>query len=265
MGLMEYYLGTMGFGYDDWQGAFYPEQMAARNYLGHYALHFNAVEIDTTFYGAPNIETIQRWYHTTPDGFQFALKTPRQITHEKSLIDVQLEMLDFIETVRGLEEKLGVILLQMPPSFASNNLNALAAFLEHLPKDARYALEFRHPSWYSAQDEVGKLLAQYKTAWAATEYPGLPRRTPLTTDFMYIRWIGQHGAYDRHDHERVDKSAELEAWHEHILGRAVEAASLYGFFNNDYAGHAPATCNRFKEIAGLEVSSLKPPQQGTLF
>jgi uncharacterized protein YecE (DUF72 family) len=131
--------------------------------------------------------------------------------------------------------------------------------------DTRYALEVRHPSWYAAEGELAAILKQHGVAWAATEYPGLPRRTPLTADFMYVRWIGQHGTYEHHDCERVDKSVELNAWHRHILERDEQVARLYGFFNNDYAGHAPATCNRFKEIAGLEAAALKPPQQGTLF
>jgi uncharacterized protein YecE (DUF72 family) len=87
----------------------------------------------------------------------------------------------------------------------------------------------------------------------------------VTSDFIYIRWIGEHGRYQTKDHEQVDMTPQLEKWWADIQSRQRELRAVYGFFNNDYAGHGPATCNRFKEIAGLPATSSRPPQQGRLF
>ena len=104
----------MGFGYKDWSGVFYPADMSARNYLAYYSRIFNAVEIDSTFYGIPRVETIRRWVAVTPASFQFCLKTPNAITHDLKLVGASGLMSQFVETVRFLDEKLGVILIQFP-------------------------------------------------------------------------------------------------------------------------------------------------------
>ena len=80
--MTNWYLGTMGFSYPDWAGTFYPDTLAQRNYLGHYSRFFNAVEIDSTFYGTPRLTTVKRWATSTPADFRFCPKTPRMITHE---------------------------------------------------------------------------------------------------------------------------------------------------------------------------------------
>jgi uncharacterized protein YecE (DUF72 family) len=100
--------------------------------------------------------------------------------------------------------------------------------------------------------------------WASADYIHLPQRIFVTTDFIYVRWIGRHGRYEVRDRERVDLTPRLEAWWEDIRSRLEGVSALYGFFNNDYAGFAPATCNRFKEIVGLPVRPLQPPQQERL-
>ncbi len=115
--MTDWYLGTMGFSYSDWAGPFYPETLAQRNFLKHYSRFFNAVEIDSTFYGTPRMATVQRWMANTPDDFRFCPKTPRMITHDKGLRGAHLDMADFILVMRELGEKLGVILIQLPPSY----------------------------------------------------------------------------------------------------------------------------------------------------
>jgi uncharacterized protein YecE (DUF72 family) len=106
----------------------------------------------------------------------------------------------------------------------------------------RVAIEFRHSSWFTPQ--TAELPRRRGVGWAATEYPRLPRQIHLTASFLYVRWIGRHGSYDHHNHERVDKTPELQAWLNEILAYSTQVDSIYGFFNNDYAGFAPGTCNR---------------------
>ena len=260
----------MGFGYDDWCEVFYPTMMPNRKYLAYYSRIFNAVEIDSTFYGTPRERTVRRWAASTPRDFVFSLKAPRAITHEAGLIGVDEEMRTFVERVDLLGEKLGVILMQFPPSFGIEKLSVLETFIQKLPHDKRFAVEVRDPNWYGDQQDgsdpvLGDLLHQHGICWATTDYPGVPARIVLTSDFLYIRWIGQHGSYKTHNYERVDRGERLRDWWEYIQNYLDRIAAIYGFHNNDFAGFAPATANRFKEIAGLPTVDFKPPQQATLF
>lgn len=254
----------MGYGYKDWEGVFYPAGTKSRDYLAHYAQFFNAVEVDSTFYGTPRPSTVERWAEVSPAGFQFSPKVPRQITHEAGLVETAGQMADFVGTMQLLGDKLGPILIQLPPDFARTQIDVLAAFLAELPPEERYAVEFRHRSWHAT--ETGELLQTHRVCWASTEYKYLPGRVYVTTDFLYIRWIGAHGVYEVNDHERIDRTPELQEWYADILGREADGFhTVFGFFNNDYAGFAPATCQRFKTLAGLPTDDLSPPTQGTLF
>lgn len=269
--MMDWYLGTMGFSYKDWQGALYPSGLDTRNFLSHYSRIFNAVEIDSSFYGTPRKATIHRWMAVTPAEFRFALKTPQTITHEGELVKSLPDMLGFLENARLLKDKLGAILLQFPPSFAQNQAERLAEFLaglydhDQLVRGARLAVEFRHPSWYTAAGDTASLLTRYGVCWAATEFPGLPREAPRTANFLYIRWIGQHGTYDHHTHVRQDRTPELTWWWAHLQSQLENVETIFGFFNNDYAGFAPGTCNLFKSISGIPATDFTPPQQPRLF
>lgn len=262
---MNYYIGTMGFSYKDWAGVLYPENLPSRDYLSYYSHIFNAAEIDSTFYGTPKADTVRRWEAVTPEQFRFCVKAPREVTHDLSLVGAMGLMTEFVRTMRLLGEKLGVVLLQFPPSFGADRLGDLSAFLAELPAGTRYAVEIRQRSWYESQEQTAEALARHGVCWASTQYPGLPRSLNLTADFAYIRWIGQHGSFDRHDHERLDRTEELKAWWELIQAAEGKIDTVYGFTNNDYAGFAAATANRFKEIAGIPVEPLGPPQQGKLF
>ena len=274
----------MGFSYADWSGVFYPDDLPAHRRLGYYSRIFNAVEIDSTFYGTPRPETVRGWAASTPAEFRFSVKVPRQLTHEAGLVGVMDELLRFIHTVQLLQDKLGAILFQFPPSFRPDRLPALQACLSAIPRGVRYAVEIRHQSWYTPANEapeeqpgepperaepaLARMLREVGVCWAATEYPDLPRSIYPTADFLYIRWIGQHGTFQRHDQERLDLTTQLRQWQQILQGALSEIKErrmIFGFFNNDYAGFAAGTANRFKELAGLPVSPFLPPQQGRLF
>ena len=261
--MFDWHLGTMGFSYKDWEGVFYPLGIQPRDYLAHYSRFFNAVELDSTFYGTPRPEYVERWASVTPPDFRFSAKVPREITHELRLDEALEPMAHFLETMGLLGDKLGVILIQLPPDFTFAQIHKLAVFLRHLPADYRYAIEFRHQSWHATA--TGQLLENHNVCWTSTDYIHLPQRVYVTADFVYIRWIGRHGQYDLKDHERVDPTPRLEKWWSDIQSRQDEIQEIYGFFNNDFAGHAPATCNRFRELVGLPTQNLTPPQQGRLF
>ncbi len=261
--MTNWYLGTVGFSYKDWDGVFYPAGSPTRSYLTHYSKIFNAVELDTTFYGTPPIDRVRQWATTTPPDFKFCIKTPRQITHDLRLNEAKAQMKTFLDVISLLEQKLGVILIQLPPSFSAAQFDTLAAFLEELPTGLQYAIEFRHDSWFTA--ETTTLLKTYNICWTSTDYVDLPKQIALTTDFLYIRWLGRHGQFERKSHEQLDVSPQLTWWWEYIQPQLARIRTIYGFFNNDYAGHSPTTCNQFKTIANLPPTYPQLPQQGRLF
>lgn len=268
MRMVNWRLGSMGFSYADWSGPFYPHGLPAGSFLGYYARIFNAVEIDSTFYGAPRPQVVQRWAASVPGEFRFCLKTPQRITHELGLVNALGEMGDFLQAAAGLGPRLGAVLVQLPPSFEASRFEVLAAFIEGarvLAGELRLAVELRHASWHTRPQELEAVLRASQVAWAATEYPELPRQVHRTADFLYVRWIGRHGSYPAHTHERVDLTGELAEWQALLAPELPHVREVFGFFNNDYAGFAPATCQRFRRLVGLPDTEIQPARQGRLF
>jgi uncharacterized protein YecE (DUF72 family) len=257
------YLGTIGFSYKDWLGEFYPIGTTQREYLPYYCKVFNSVELDTTFHSIPQQAKVQSWYTTSPLEFKFCIKTPRIITHELKLKGAQGLVIEFIESLSPLRGKLGPILIQLPPSYTQENYSVLDEFLEILPRSHRYAIEFRHSSWYNVK--TTQLLNRHQVCWVTLDYPNLPKQIILTTDFLYFRWIGINGMYHHHTHEQVDKTPQLRSWVQAIDPFLEKVPMIYGFFNNDYAGFAAGTCKRFMLLAGLTTDEQNIPYQERLF
>lgn len=267
---MDWQLGTMGFAFKDWEGVFYPDAFPNQKYLHFYSEQFTSVEIDSTFYGTPRQSTVLRWHAITPDNFTVSLKMPRRITHELKLINTDNDVQDFLAVSSLLEDKLGVILIQFPASFSADDFDVLQSFLEKLPQGLRFAIEFRHPSWYTvARDSLTPRVADNLQAqgicWTAIDYPGVPSTIYPTADFLYIRWIGQHGRYSEFKREHEDLTPQLEWWRQQIISNKTHIKNVFGYFNNDFAGFAPKTCNRFKQLVGLPISQFELPRQGVLF
>jgi uncharacterized protein YecE (DUF72 family) len=257
--VVDYYIGTMGFSYRDWEGVFYPPGISASDYLTYYGRIFNAVEIDSTFYGTPRRGTVIRWRESTPVGFKICVKVPRVITHESGLADRHVEMQEFLESIRYLDDKLGVIIFQFPPSYDSTNLETFDEFMRHLPREFEFGAEFRHLSWY--QEQTSDLLAKHGICWVATEFEGVPKEVQLTSDLIFMRFIGKHGQFRRHDQEQLDVSSKLNWWRAWIQSRIEQVAAVYGFFNDDFSGYAPAAANHLKEMLGLPVKKPNIPKQ----
>lgn len=261
--MVDWFLGTIGFTYPEWKGTFYPAGLPANQSLSYYSKFFNAVEINTTFYGPQPPAQLQRWANATPDAFRFCLKAPKRVTHELRLKNADREMNLFIESSQALGGRFGAVLLQFPPSFKVEERTSLEKFLPALPSGPRYALEFRHASWHIP--ETADLLNRYGVCWVATDYEDLPVEIYPTTDFLYIRWIGKHNVIPHPGHEVLDRTARLQSWIERIRSNLENIQAIYGFFDNDYAGHAPASCNRLKMLAGLPAAPSSAEEQGRLF
>jgi uncharacterized protein YecE (DUF72 family) len=249
-------LGTQGWNYDAWVGPFYPHGTRAADYLKLYARAFNTVEVDSTFYAAPSAKTIRDWGARVPAGFTFALKLPKEISHENRLRDTAGLAPLFFDRARELGEKLGPILIQLGPDFMPAELPALAEFLSQLPGDLRIAVEFRQRGWI--EDGVLSLLADHNVALALTDARWIPRKTMLalaehpTADFAYVRWMGPNRDIVDYSRIQFDRTRELEAWSHVLRGLAARVKDIWGFANNHFAGHSPSTARQVQKLVGQE-------------
>jgi uncharacterized protein YecE (DUF72 family) len=247
-------IGTQGWNYTAWSGPFYPPETRPPDFLTIYARAFDTVEVDSTFYAAPSLSTVQGWASRVPSPFVFALKMPQEITHERHLRDVAAPTGEFFDRVRALGRHLGPVLVQFGPDFGPGELPAFAAFLPLLPRDVRVAVEFRHRGW--VHDGVLALLAQHNIALALTDARFIPLKTTLalaerpTADFAYVRWLGASRDLVDHSRVQVDRSRETEAWATAVRTLATRVGTVYGYMSNQFAGHAPASARAFQTALG---------------
>jgi uncharacterized protein YecE (DUF72 family) len=262
--MAEWRLGTIGFGYSDWQGVFYPPGLKSADHLSFYAKHFDTLELDTTFHAVPTPQRVRRWADAVAGGFRFCVKTPKEVTHAPPPLAGRLgAMLEFLDVVRGFGEKLGIVLLQFPPSFDTGDGRELEKFLKQLPGDLRYALELRHASWNT--EASAQLLRDQRCCRVAGDYFDEPWDVPATTDFLYVRWIGEHGRFPTLDREQVDVTERLAWWKRRLDAAAPGVKTVWGLVNNDFSGYAVATANRMRRLAGLAIREPDDPRQGELF
>jgi uncharacterized protein YecE (DUF72 family) len=247
-------LGTQGWNYQDWVGAFYPSGTRAADYLPVYARAFDTVEVDSTFYAVPAASTVRSWAERTPQGFLFSLKMPQEVTHENRLRDESGTMELFFDRARELGDKLGPTLVQLPPTFEASELPSLVGFLARLPRDLQVAIEFRHRSWL--YEGVYALLREHGVAFALVEGRWLPRRSVLTlideptASFAYIRWIGPDRELVDFSRVQVDRTRDLEVWRNALEKLAQRVEGIVGYVNNHYSGHSPATVRQLQRSLG---------------
>lgn len=141
---MRVHVGTSGWQYRNWRGAFYPERLPQREWLPHYARAFASVEVNNTFYNLPSVEAVRHWREQTPAGFEFVLKGSRYLTHVRRLRDPEEPVRNMIERFRPLGSRFSVMLLQLPPRFRADP-DRLEATLRAFPKRVRVAVESASP------------------------------------------------------------------------------------------------------------------------
>lgn len=246
------FLGSAGWSYDDWDGPFYPARTSSYDRLTRYAERFRTVEIDSTFYGIPTMQAVHRWYERTPDDFVFSAKFPASITHEARLRNCGEETYRFIETMQELGEKLGPLLIQLGPDFAVNRMNDLALFMEGLPDGLMYAVEIRHRSWLN--EEFADLLKRWNVALCLPSAGRLDRFWRVTSRFVYIRWLGRQNVLDRFDHVQIDRTEDLEWWVPRIRHFVDYGGRVFGYVNNNYAGHSPETLRTLADMLAAEFA-----------
>lgn len=251
-------IGTQGWNYDGWVGPFYPPGTAKQEMLRLYSKVFNTVEIDSTFYAIPAEHSVRAWATRTPQDFTFSVKLPSEITHKNRLKDSRDYILQFIERMRLLEHKLGCVLIQLPPDFSPGERKSLSAFFELLPSDIRFAVEFRDQRWITEQ--TLKELNEHKVALALTDSKWINRELVIrqadhaTADFSYVRWLGPRDLTD-FSRIQIDRAKEMSQWADFFQNLRKRVQVIFGYFNNHFQGHSPASSNEFKRALGLPFVS----------
>ena len=223
------YIGTSGWNYDHWKGIFYPQKCPKKKWLDFYVETFPTVEVNATFYRHMKPSTFQKWRETSPEGFVWAVKANRFITHIRKLHDTKESLDRFMDSATNLEEKLGVILFQLPPTLVFDE-HLFDSFCADLPENFRYTLEARHPSWTG--EKALSALKKQNIAWCISDTAGrYPYLEAITSEFVYIRLHGSRKLYAS-NYTRE----ELAAWAEKILAWNKDT---YVYFDNDFMGYAP--------------------------
>jgi uncharacterized protein YecE (DUF72 family) len=235
------WIGTSGWTYRGWRGSFYPEDLAAKNWLKWYAEQFPTAEINGSFYRTPSLKAVRAWRNQTPDNFLFAWKASKYITHWKQLSEKCENSLELLESrLKVLEPKVGPVLFQLPPQFQANK-ERLASFLKMLNKKRQYAFEFRHESWY--EDEILKLLREHDISLCLSDHHDAPSPWEATASFVYIRGHGPAGDYkDRYPPRTLKK------WSEDIAKWRKKRLTVYCYFDNDQKTAAPKDAERLAEL-----------------
>lgn len=249
---MDTYVGCSGWSYEGWLGHFYPQSLDSKKFLEEYSKVFDYVEIDSSFYRAPSYTTVQRWAKITPAEFRFTAKVPQLITHDKRLGSVDSDLDYFHKVMTPLADKLKCLLLQLPPSMT---MKEGMKKLLNLPFDKRfrYAVEARHVSWFT--EEVYSFLRESKICLAWSQLAELQTPPVLTTDFFYLRFIGDRSIPDS-EFGKLQKYRveEMQYWANQIIKLKKEKSLKSGMVasNNHYAGFGPGTANIFRKMLGMK-------------
>lgn len=235
------HIGTSGFYYDHWKdGVFYPQGLPKSQWLEFYTSRFDTVELNNTFYRLPREKTFQDWHRKSPPGFVFSLKGSRFISHVKKFKDPQETWGNFYNRAKLLEEKLGPVLFQTPPSWRVN-LDRLKDLLAVVPSSVRLAFEFRHPSWF--KKEVYQVLEGHQAGLCWVSSPDWPTAEVLTADFVYLRFHGQKRLYSSNY-----SGQELKEWADKFGKWLKEGRDVYAYFNNDALGYAPKNAETLMKL-----------------
>lgn len=259
-------LGACAWNLEEWRGGFYPADLPQDRWLEFYARHFPAVEIECRD-GSPAADTVQYWQESTPAPFRFACKLPREITHACRLRDCSSEFNRFLRAVEPLGPKLHVVLVQLPPTFApKDGRAALRSFLEQLPREYRFAIEFRHPGWH--KPHIIHLLEKHRVCWVWADTTPLNERNlapfelwPNTTDFLYLRFLGDYTTKAGSNGQRAHpygkllwkREAALDSWALKIERHLSESRNVWGFVSDHFEGFAPETCARLAQRLGFDL------------
>ncbi len=238
------YIGTSGWSYDHWQGVLYPSDTPVAARLPFYLQCFQTVEVNSTYYRWPADPTFARWFQRLPDDFRMTIKAPRGLTHGARLYAPERWLARMATSLRHLRRKRGIVLVQLPPSFAYDHPR-LAYFLQQVPPWLKVAVELRHPSWHC--EAVWELLAETGPAYCVMSGAHLACHLRATAPFVYVRL---HGPDPHHLYAGSYSEDSLRWWAECIGDWQALGKEVYVYFNNDGAGNAVRNAARLRELVG---------------
>jgi len=263
-----FYIGCPLWGYKEWVGNFFPARTPPGDFLRLYSRRLTAVEGNTIFYALPSTATIERWRQETPETFRICPKVSRSISHSGNLEVGRDETWQLLERMKGLGSRLGPMFLQLPPAFGPDHMAQLEAFLAFWPSNVRLAVEVRHPDFYTEehaqalnsllqQHSVGRVMMdtrpirtgpahEQQLLHARERKPNLPLQVAVTTDFIFLRYIG---------HPRMEANEPFfQEWASQLAQWIRQGITLYVFCHCPFEVHSPAICHTFYERVQKLVS-----------
>jgi uncharacterized protein YecE (DUF72 family) len=231
---MKLHAGTSGFAFKEWKGSFYPQDLKDDAMLGYYASKFPTVEINNTFYRLPKEHVLQDWASQVPDPFTFAIKASQRITHHARLKPECASAVEFLlKNTSALAGRLGPILFQLPPNL-KKDVDRLRVFIDRLPADRRYTIEFRHESWFD--DDVFAALHARDIPMCIVEQPDFASPVVSTATWGYVR-------LHRFDYD----DAMMAEWSKRLAAQPWSEA--YVFFKHDEGiGSGPPAVDAFRRV-----------------
>jgi len=234
------YIGTSGWVYPHWRGIFYPQGVPQSRWFEHYASRFRTVEVNNTFYRLPKASTFDRWREQAPEGFIYAVKASRYITHLKHLRECAEPMERFLGRVRRLGEHLGPILYQLPPHWRADP-ERLEEFAALLPWDMLHVFEFRNGRWFI--EPVWEVLERHGLGFCIFSLSGAMCPLWSVGRVVYIRFHGSDRVYGgRYSRE------ELSVWAQRIRAFLEQGCDVYAYFNNDAFGYAVENARELRQM-----------------
>lgn len=226
------YIGTSGWNYKSWRDSFYGDT-PQKQWLRFCAERFTSIEVNGTFYRLQKKSTFKKWRDQTPDGFSFAIKGHRYVTHNKKLLGAEQPVIRCRESASPLGKRLAAVVWQLP-AFLKKDIERLEKFVKILRgwKSTQHAIEFRHKSWFD--DDVAESLKRYRVAVCMSDAPDWPMWDQVTTDLVYIRLHGHTRKYA----SSYSKPA-LKKWATRIRRWLKENCDVHVYFDNDAEGAAP--------------------------
>ncbi len=253
------FIGTSGWNYKHWANdVFYPSDLKQGEWFSYYTQHFNTVEMNNTFYNLPSRRVFENWREESPDKFSFAIKASRYITHIKKLKDPETSVVNFLENAKGLGEKLGVVLFQLPGAwkFNAERLDAFFRFVreQDIIPNLRASLEVRNPTWNC--DECFDILRKYGVSLVLADWSELKITGPVTSDFVFVR---RHGPEERYASSYSEQQLKRDAeWLKECVNGGSDA---FVYFNNDANGYAVKNGLRLMELVGQTTKTTKKKQK----
>jgi uncharacterized protein YecE (DUF72 family) len=224
--------GTSGYAFKEWKGSFYPPDLKDDGMLGYYASKFPTVEINNTFYRLPKEAVLQAWAGQVPEPFTFAIKASQRITHHARLKPEGASAVEFLlKNTSALAGRLGPILFQLPPNL-KKDVDRLRAFLDTLPADRRYTIEFRHESWFD--EEVFAALRARDIPLCIVEQPDFASPVVSTASWGYVR-------LHRFDYD----DAMMAEWVKRLAAQPWSEAYVY-FKHDEGIGSGPPAVDAFR-------------------